>query len=86
MVLRGNYKGNIQYREVLLLEILLPPVSVDRVLALAASYVARGEGFKNEVDPGLVSAPIRGVSCNDPPVQSPEDEVEKKALIGNALC
>lgn len=62
MVLRGEYKGNLKYREVPLVEILPPPVSFDRSLALSAFHVARNEGLGPQVDPVLVDAVIEGVS------------------------
>lgn len=66
MVLWGKTKGTLQYPEAPLMEILLPPVSTDRALALSALPVAGNKGPNPQVDPALVDAIIEGVSRDDP--------------------
>lgn len=48
------------------MEILLPPVSTDRALALSAPPVAGNKGPNTQVDPTLVDAIVEGVSRDDP--------------------
>lgn len=66
MVLWGKYKGDLQYREVPLVEILPPPVSASRALTLAAPPVTGNEWFVHQVDLVLVDAVVKYVSHDDP--------------------
>lgn len=67
MILRGKYKGDLQYLELPLVEILPPLVRINWALSLVTPSAFIGEGSTSQADPGFVDAPVGGVSRNNPP-------------------
>lgn len=82
--MRGKYKGDFQYHELPLLNILPLVVSPDQALTLATPFASTGEGSSGHADLGSVDEPVSGVSCNDRLSQTPKDETTKEARISGS--
>lgn len=81
MGFRGRFQGSYLHREVPLVEALLPPVSIDHVLALSRLVTTFGSMLDPRVDLALVDASVGGVYHEDPFPSDTEEEASNVLVI-----